>query len=438
MEKFLSKKTKFFNLELRILIPTILISIIGIVTLLSTTVQSDGSFGDTTIIIKQIVFISVGYILYFLTSKLDLTYSKYWQVILIIYAVTLISLILVLLVGPVINNVQRWLVIGGIQIQPSEFAKITVVFLTAYILSQKDKYNQWVLFLISFLLVLPIVSLVYLEPDGSMSVLMIMIWFFVAFTGLDNQLRNSVAIIIVLLGILGFLLSAIAGNLLWLILVVVALIISIFAYYYRDKWRLLIVISFLLSILLGLVSTVVWDRVLKDYQKERIEVFLDPSQDTSDAGFNVNQAKIAIGSGQIFGKGFGNGTQSKRNFLPEYRTDFVFASFAEEFGLIGSLFLLTLYFIIIFTVLNKTIHLGNQPYFAMIMIGILVKILLEVFINIGTNTGVIPATGIPLPLVSAGGSSVVVTLFSLGVIQSIISHSTQVEDTDNIVQTYEN
>jgi rod shape determining protein RodA len=222
------------------------------------------------------------------------------------------------------------------------------------------------------------------------------------------------------------------------VLVLIGLIISIFAYHYRDNWKTIIVVSFLISIILGLTSSVVWDRVLKDYQKDRIEVYLDPTKDTGDTGFNVNQAKIAIGSGQILGKGFGNGTQSKRNFLPEFKTDFIFASYAEEFGLVGAVFLLVLYIIIILTGLNKTILLGNEPYFAMIMIGFTVKILLEVFINVGTNTGVIPATGIPLPLVSAGGSTTIVTLFSLGVIQSIISHSKQVDDTEDIVQTYEN
>ncbi|KUK76835.1 MAG: Rod shape-determining protein RodA [candidate division WS6 bacterium 34_10] len=438
MDRFLSESKDRFNIDLKILIPSILISIIGVVTLLSTTILPNGTFGDRTVVTRQIIFILVGYFLYFIMTKIDLSYTKYWQVILPIYIGTLILLILVLAIGPVINNVQRWLVIGGIQIQPSEFAKITVVFLTAFILSQKDKYNQWVLLIISLLLILPIVVLVYMEPDGSMSVLLLMIWFFVAFTGLDNQLRNTVAMIIVILGTLGFLISAIVGNLIWLLLVLVALIVSIFAFYYRDQWRLLIIISFLLSILLGIGSGVVWDSVLKDYQKERIEVFLDPTKDTGDAGFNVNQAKIAIGSGQIWGKGFGNGTQSKRSFLPEYRTDFIFASFAEEFGLVGSVFLLLLFSVIILTGLIRTISLGSQPFFAMLMIGFTVKLLLEVFINIGTNTGVIPATGIPLPLVSAGGSSIIVTLFSLGVIQSIISHSIQVDDSEQLVQTYEN
>ena len=437
METFLRKKTNGSNFELKLLIPSLLISVIGIITLLSTTIQSDGTFGDSTIVVKQLIFLLTGYFFYFLISRVDLSYSKYWQIILPIYIVTLISLILVLLVGPVINNAQRWLVIGGIQIQPSEFAKITVVFITAFILSQKDKYNQWTLLIISLLAVLPIALLIYLEPDGSMSVLVLAIWFFVAFTGLDDQLRNSVAVAIVLLGTLGFLLWSILGSPIWLLLLLVGLIISIFGYYYRDKWRQFIVISFLISVVLGLASSVVWSSVLKDYQKGRIEVYLDPTKDTSDTGFNVNQAKIAIGSGKIFGKGFGNGTQSKRNFLPEYKTDFIFAAFAEEFGLVGTLSLLILYFLIILTSLSRTITLGEQPYFAMVMIGFTIKILLEVFINIGTNTGVIPATGIPLPLVSAGGSTTIVTLFSLGVIQSIMSHSTQVDDTDKIVQTYE-
>jgi len=420
-----------------ILIPSIIISIIGIVTLLSTTILPDGSFGDLTIVSKQILFVIVGYIFYFLISKTNLSYSRYWQVISAMYLLTLSTLIAVLMFGPTINNAKRWLVVGGIQIQPSEFAKITIIFLTAFILSQKERYNQWILFLLSLILVLPICFLTYIEPDGSMSILLLAIWFFVAFTGLDDQFRNSIAIAIVLLGVLGFLLSSILSNVIWLILVVVALIISIFAYYHRDRWRVLIVVSFLISIVLGLTASVVWDSVLRDYQKDRIEVYLNPTQDTGDTGFNVNQARIAIGSGQIWGKGFGNGTQSKRNFLPEHQTDFIFASFAEEFGLVGSVFLLMLFAVIILSGFNRTILLTNEPYFAMIILGFTVKILLEVFVNIGTNTGAIPATGIPLPLVSAGGSVTLVTLFSLGVIQSIMAHSKRVDSTTDIIQSYE-
>ncbi len=437
MQDFLQTKRKRLNVELRILIPSVVISIIGLVTLLSTTILPNGTFGDINIVQKQVLFVIVGYILYFLISKIDLSYSRYWQVILIIYILTLLSLIAVLLFGPTINFVKRWIVIGGIQIQPSEIAKITVIFFTAFLLSQKDKYNQWILLGLSFLLVLPIFFLIYLQPDGSMSVLTLAIWFVVAFTGLEDQIRNSVAILIIGLGTLGFLLSSILGNALWLLLVLAGLIVSVFAYFYRDRWRIIIIVSFLISVVLGLTSSVIWDSVLRDYQKERIEVYLDPTLDTGDTGFNVNQARIAIGSGQVFGKGFGNGTQSKRNFLPEHQTDFIFASFAEEFGLVGAVFLLILFATLILTGINYTIHLTNEPYFAMITLGFSIKILLEVFINIATNTGAIPATGIPLPLVSAGGSITLVTLFSLGVIQSIISHSTKADNTVEILKSYD-
>lgn len=437
MQTFLGKQKKNFNIELKILIPSIVISIIGLIALLSTTILPDGTFADTSIVSKQLIFIIVGYFLYFILSKTDLSYSRYWQVIFSLYLLTLLSLLAVLLFGPTINNVKRWLVVGDIQLQPSEFAKITIIFLTAYVLSLKVRFNQWILFVVSLLLTLPIFFLTYLQPDGSMSILLLAIWFFVAFTGLDDQFRNSIAIGIVILGIFGFLLASILSSAIWLVLVIISFIIAIFAYFYRDSWRVLVVISFLLSIVLGLGSSIVWDSVLRDYQKDRIEVYLNPTEDTGDAGFNVNQARIAIGSGKIWGKGFGNGTQSKRNFLPEHQTDFIFASFAEEFGLVGTIFLLILFAVIILSGFSKTILLTNEPYFAMIVLGFTVKLLLEVFINIATNTGAIPATGIPLPLVSAGGSVTLVTLFSLGVIQSIIARHAKVDDTTDIIQSYE-
>ncbi|MCD4756258.1 rod shape-determining protein RodA [bacterium] len=437
MQTFLGKKKRNLNIELKILIPSIVISIVGLVALLSTTILPDGTFSDISVVGKQFAFIITGYLLYFVISKTDLSYSKCWQIILSLYLLTLLSLIAVLFFGPTINNVKRWLVVGGIQLQPSEFAKITIIFLTAYILSWKVKYNQWVLFVVSLLLILPIFFLTYFQPDGSMSILLLAIWFFVAFTGLDDQFRNSISIFIVVLGIFGFLLASILSSAIWLVLVIISFIIAIFAYFYRDSWRVFVVISFLISIVLGLSSSVVWESVLRDYQRDRIEVYLNPTQDIGDTGFNVNQARIAIGSGQIWGKGFGNGTQSKRNFLPEHQTDFIFASFAEEFGLIGTIFLIILFAVIILTGFNKTMLLTNNPYFAMIVLGFTVKLLLEVFINIATNTGAIPATGIPLPLVSAGGSVTLVTLFSLGVIQSIIARHAKVDDTSDIIRSYE-
>lgn len=425
------------NIDIFLLIPILFISLIGIVALLSTTITIDGGFGDTSIITKQLIFLGSGLLLFFLFSFLDISIMRMWQIVLPIYLVTIALLILVLIIGPVVNNVQRWLMVGGIQIQPSEIAKITVILTTATILSYKDKYNEWILFLISFLLTIPLVVLIYMQPSGSMSILTLLIWFLVAFTGLNNQLRNSVVLLIIGLITSTFLLISVTGNWYYILLSVVGLIVALFAFNYRDTWKIFVIGSLIISVLLGLFSTILYSNILKEYQKNRIEVFLNPTQDTQDLGFNVNQARIAIGSGQIFGKGFGNGTQSKRNFLPEHQTDFIFASFAEEFGLVGSLFLLAMFGVIIIKGLVASINNVENPFFAMLLIGITMKILLEVFINIGTNTGTIPATGIPLPLVSAGGSITVMTLFSLGLIQSIMNVSKKSKNKGNIIDNYE-
>ena len=434
--KLEKKNKRKFKIDIFILLPAILLSVIGVITLLSTTLGIDGIFEDTEIVSKQILFLIFGYISYLIISLVDISLLKHWEVVLPVYIGTLLLLLAVFLWGPEINGVQRWLVIGGVQVQPSEIAKLTVIFTTACVFGYKDRYNQWLLLLISFLLVLPIIILIYLEPAGSMSLLTLTIWFLVAFTGLSNQLRNTVALILLMLFTLPFLLIAITGNWIYILLGVVGVILSIFAYYFRDTWRLVVILSVVIGILLGLSSLVMYKGVLREYQKDRIEAFLNPTENAEDIGFNVNQARIAIGSGQIWGKGFGNGTQSKRDFLPEHQTDFIYASFAEEFGLVGSLLLLFLYSMILIRGLVVSVDNSNDSFLSMILIGIVMKILLEIFINVGTNTGLIPATGIPLPLISAGGTITVMTLFALGVIQSIMNRSQVTKNNSNIIDNY--
>ncbi len=435
--KIQSSKTSIFKVDVLILVPTVFLCIIGLITLLSTTVSSSGSFGDLSIVYKQLVAMGVGFIGFGILSMIDLSILKYWQVILPIYVATVALLVILLLFGPVINNVQRWLIIGGFQLQPSEIAKVTVVLTTAAVLSYKDRYNEWILFGISLLLTIPIVILIYMQPNGSMSLLTLVIWFLVAFTGLNNQLRNSVSLSIIGLLVAAFLTISITGNWLYILLAVAGLVIAIFAFYYKGNWKTYIVVSVLIGIVVGGLSTVMYKGVLKDYQKDRIEAFFNPEESSEDLLFNVNQAKIAIGSGQIMGKGFGNGTQSKRDFLPEHETDFIFASFAEEFGLVGTLFLLTMYGVIISRSLLASVDNKENAFFSMLLIGLTVKLILEIFINIGTNTGAIPATGIPLPLISSGGSITIMTLFSFGIIQSIINRSNSSKNVSKIIDNYD-
>jgi len=411
------KKKSFPNVKM--LLPLIILSLIGIITLLSTTILSRGGFGELEIVYKQILFVIVGVILFVILSRIDLSYLKHWQIIVIIYSATLLLLLATFFFAPTINYVRRWLVIGGIQIQPSEIAKVVVILYTAVIMSKKDSFNEWLLFFLSFFLTIPFVILIYLEPDASMALLTLLVWFFVAFLGLTNPIRNTIIILIVSCILGAFLLSTVTGNLLWFLLIIPGLILSVFSFYTNNPWRKAVVISLAIAFLLGLVSTTIWERMLQEYQKDRIVAFFNPTSTEADIGFNVNQSRIAIGSGRLFGKGFGNGTQSKRNFLPEHQTDFIFASFAEEFGLVGSLFLMALYGYLIVLCFLIGMNTSENQFLCLLALGVGVKLLLEVFINIGTNMGTTPATGIPLPLMSAGGSITVMTFISLALVQNI-------------------
>ncbi len=415
---------RFKPFSFGVFLPMILLIIIGIITLYSTTISASGEGGSISIVVKQLGFILFGILAYFILAYLDLSYLKHWQVILLIYIFTIVLLIATLLFGPTIANVKRWLVVGGVQIQPSEIAKLSVVLITATLLSYKDKYNELLLFFISFLLTIPVVALVYIQPSGSMATLTLIIWFITAFLGLNNPFRNTV-ILLIIGGIVGaFTISSITGRAIWYLLLVPSILFAILGFYSKNNWKTFIIIALVIGTILGVFAKLVWNDVFKDYQRNRIEAFLNPEETKEDIGFNVNQSRIAIGSGQLFGKGFGNGTQSKRNFLPEYQTDFIFASYAEEFGLLGSLILFFLYGVLIITGFLTAIKFSGDTMLSLIAVGIGVKILLEVFINIGTNLGTIPATGIPLPMMSAGGTSILITLTALGILQNIYSKGT--------------
>lgn len=419
MTASINRKRIFISSDLWIFVSLILLSFIGLVTLLSTRVLPEGGFGDLSIVYKQIVALVIGWIGYVIFLKIDISYLKYWQVLLAIFGFSVILLLIPLIFGPEINGVKRWIVMGDFQIQPSEIAKLSVILITAGIFSMRDKYNEWLLLLVSLLFVFVIFLLVYFEPGGSMSLLILSSWFLVSFLALSNPIRNTFLLIIIGSMSFGILLPSITGDNIYYLLLLLGTVITIFALYSRQTTKILILIAFFLSIFLGGGLSLIWRGVLKDYQKDRIVAFFNPEETASNIGFNVNQSKIAIGSGRIFGKGFGNGTQSKRNFIPEHETDFIFASFAEEFGLVGSIFLLALYGSIIISCLLIGINTSEDKFCSLLALGVGGQILLVLFVNIGTNVGAIPATGIPLPLLSSGGTVTMLTLFSLGFVQNV-------------------
>ena len=174
----------------------------------------------------------------------------------------------------------------------------------------------------------------------------------------------------------------------------------------------------ILGLIFILVSPIVYKTLLHDYQRERIINFLNPAIDPLGKGYNVIQSKIAIGSGGIFGKGYKKGTQGQLLFLPEKHTDFMFAATAEELGLLGITIILVAYFLLIKTLFKKAFNTTNNRPLFLFTLGIAFQIWIQTFINIGMNIGILPVTGIPLPFISVGGSSIMTLLFSLGIIYS--------------------
>jgi rod shape determining protein RodA len=184
---------------------------------------------------------------------------------------------------------------------------------------------------------------------------------------------------------------------------------------YNSKLQKLSLIALIVCII---ISPFIWSKVLHDYQRQRITNFLNPNSDPLGQGYNVIQSKIAIGSGGIFGKGYKKGTQGQLLFLPEKHTDFMFAATAEEMGLIGIASIIFAYYLLIKSLLVKAYQTTSNKTLFLFTLGIALQLWMQIFVNIGMNIGILPVTGIPLPFLSVGGSSIMTLLFSLGVIFS--------------------
>ena len=320
---------------------------------------------------KQIIFFGVGFFLMFFLSFFDwraLRDNPY--LILILYFFCLTALAGLFFFAPEIRGVQRWYKIGALTLDPIEFTKIVLIILLAKYFSTRhiEMYQIRHILLSGFYFLIP-AGLVFFQPDLGQVIILILLW----------------------VGIL-----IISG-------------ISL-------KQLLILLFCFLLIFLLA------WNFVLRDYQKARVLSFLQPQlTDPLAIGWSQQQAKIAIGSGGIFGQGIGSGSQTQYGFLPEPQTDFIFAVLAEETGLIGVTVLFFLFSILIWRILK--IALISQTNFPRLFAaGFGALLIFQIFINIGMNIGILPIIGIPLPLISYGGSSLIATFLGLGILQSIKTH----------------
>ncbi|KKQ34440.1 MAG: Rod shape-determining protein RodA [candidate division WS6 bacterium GW2011_GWA2_37_6] len=429
-------------------------SILSIVLIYSTTFNAQNLEGGAGTFKKQILFFIVGFFIYFLLSTFDLSWLQNTRILFIIYLITILFLVYVKFFTGEIASTNRWITILGFSIQPAEYAKITLTIVTAVIFShheehyeklvnwkekkrRKSKYWQKKLakvsnfldkylhnfyrYIFSFLVVLPIMVLVFIQPALGNSFLILLLWLSIVFASSNSQLKIInfiVPIILIPLEQWGIINANFLGENSILFMTIIFMFTGILALKSKLKWYL-IIFAVVFSLAIKPFTIQLWEsNVLKVYQKERIETFFeDPEKDPLDAGFQVRQSKIAIGAGQFFGRGYLQGTQSTLKVLPFAHTDFIFASLAEQFGMVGSLLLILIYLVLLVRI-EQTAGKSKDEFAFLLATGVCIMLLLNIFINIGMNMGKLPVTGVPLPLVSYGGSSVIVNLTGLGLIQA--------------------
>jgi rod shape determining protein RodA len=378
--------------------------IAGTITIYSATGAATGDQDD--FFIKQIIWSISGIIAMFSVSYISLKYLhriSYW-----LYVISMILLILVLFVGKVGQGAERWLVLGPINLQPSEIAKLATIMAVSKLLS--DKYadvNKFKYFSISVGLILLPFILIARQPDlGTAIVFLALILPLLFWAGL-----HWFHIFTILTPILTMLLSFNFWTFLILMIAIAFILL------YSRKKPIVMVAVFLLNIGVGIATPYMWNQ-LRPYQQQRILTFVNPEKDPKGAGYQIIQSQVAIGSGGIWGKGFAKGTQTQLRFLPAQHTDFIFSVIGEELGFMGASAILLLYLFLIL----RLIHMASSirsPFESMIVIGVATILIFHTLINIGMTIGMAPVTGLPLPFLSYGGSSLVTNLIMMGVILNI-------------------
>lgn len=333
-------------------------------------------------------------------------------------------MILVLVIGQTVSGSQRWLVIGSITFQPSEISKLILIITIANLISKKNIFKIKDLLSIFIHVAIPM-FLIFKQPDLGTSLVFI-------FITIGMLLVSSLNILIIL-AFLSPILSVILYIMnfhLWLIYIITLICLVIYEYYlnykkysinkkifFIKKIPFKSIIIFCINTLIGMFIPIIWG-LLKDYQKNRLLIFLNPEKDPLGAGYHVIQSQIAIGSGGIWGKGFLHGTQTQLDFIPVQHTDFIFSVIGEEFGIIGGISLLILYTIIIWRGLYIAMKAPDE-FGKLIATGITSMLVFHIFVNIGMVVGLMPVTGIPLPFISYGGTYLLINLILIGLLENI-------------------
>ncbi len=353
---FLSIKKIFSSIDWLLFVAIVFISIAGALTM--------NSFADNNQLFwRQITWLFASVLVLFFSASIDWRFLRKSGSIILIFVLVCLLLLFLFVAGSVFKGSKSWFDFGFFAFQPVEFAKIATVFLLAKYFSRRHIEIANVRhILVSGFYTFLVFVLVFLQPDFGSAVIIFLIWFsMVLFSGISK--KHLIAV---------FLICILAFGTLWFF-------------------------------------------VFKDYQRDRIISFLNPLTDISGAGYNAYQSMIAVGSGEIFGKGVGLGSQSKLKFLPEYETDFIFAAFSEEWGFVGVLVLFSLYGIVFWRILDIA-KKGATNFETLYGLGIASFFFLHFFIHVGMNIGLLPVTGITMPFMSYGGSHLLAEFLSVGIL----------------------
>lgn len=359
------ERTIFKRLDLNFILVIFALNVIGLINLYSAT-HGPHSRDVEPLFISQFVWLGIGWSVFFVCTLFD--YAIVTRIAIWVFILNLGALLYTTFFGTVALGAQRWIDLGFFRYQPSETMKLALIMLMAKILATRNSAGpgMGIKELIAPIAVLLIpFALVVEQPD---------------------------------LGT-GMMLAAIGGSMILFTKV--------------KKWILVVVIT-----VIAVTVPVAWQFGLRDYQKNRILTFIDPTNDRRGTGYNSIQSKIAVGSGRFLGKGFRKGTQSQLEFLPERHTDFIYSVLSEEHGFVGSMMTMGLFCMLF--VLGLRIAMNARDKFgALLSVGVLGYVFWHMFVNIGMVIGLLPIVGVPLPLLSYGGSSMLTTMAGLGLISSV-------------------
>ena len=386
--------------------------IFGSFVINSTQQNLDTSYGLNHFLLGTV---GVAIALWLSRSRYEQLLSLQW----IIYGIVNLLLMAVIFIGTAGLGAQRWITLFGFNIQPSEFAKLGVIITLAAILSRRDASTLWGVVTALTVTALPW-SLVFIQPDLGTSLVFGAITVGMLYWANCNP------------GWLILLLSPVVAAILFHLTLPIWLIWSLgmgVVAWMTLPWRWFsTVLATAVNLICGKIGDVFWG-LLQDYQKDRLILFLDPDKDPLGGGYHLIQSRIAIGAGQLWGQGLGQGSQTQLNFIPEQHTDFIFSAIGEEWGFVGAITVLVVYWLICFRLVVIAQN-AKDDFGSLLTIGVLSMILFQVSINVGMTIGLAPVTGIPLPWLSYGRSALLTNFIALGLVESVANFRYRLKFTD--------